>query len=218
MSAFKLFSYYRSSVSHRVRIVLAHKGVDYQYHPVHLLNNGGEQYSSEFLSLNPSGEVPVLIHDGNVLAQSVAIVAYLDRVCPEPRLFPADHFKRAQVIRVCEIINSGIAPLHNLKVLKHLEVLFGANEAQKTLWSLHWVRQGFSSLEKILSDYSGTYCFGDTITAADAFLIPEIIRVKRFGLDINDFPLLSKIHHNCSGHVSFQKACPECQPDTPGTC
>jgi maleylacetoacetate isomerase/maleylpyruvate isomerase len=198
--------------------VLAYKDIDYEYMPIHLLNNGGEQYSEEFLNLNPSGEVPVLIHEDKVLAQSVAIVAYLDRVCPEPRLFPADHFQRAQVIRVCEIVNSGIAPLHNLKVLKQLGTMFGADESQKTAWALYWVKQGFASLEKILSDYAGAYCFGDTITAADAFVVPEIFRVKRFGFDISEFPLLSKINQNCLAHSAFQKACPECQPDTPGSC
>lgn len=141
MKEFALYSYFRSSASYRVRIALGLKGIDYEYRAVHLLNNGGEQLKAEYALINPSHEVPTLIHkkDGQEFAvgQSVAIVDYLDRVAPLPPLFPQDPAERAKVLQVCEIVNSGIQPLHNLRVLKLLSTKFGADENQKNDWTRH---------------------------------------------------------------------------------
>ncbi|MCB0410543.1 MAG: glutathione S-transferase N-terminal domain-containing protein, partial [Flavobacteriales bacterium] len=114
MNQFSLYSYYRSSCSYRVRIALAHKNISYNYIPVHLVQNGGEQFSKAYSEINPKNEVPTLIHGKNSFSQSMAIFNYLDAVVPENLLFPSEKCKRAKVIEFCEIINSGIQPLQNL--------------------------------------------------------------------------------------------------------
>lgn len=214
MSEFTLYSYFRSSASYRVRIALHLKGIKFKYNPVHLLNEGGEQYRTEYKQLNPAAEVPTLVHDGYTLSQSMAIVEYLDQVQPEPRLIPLDPKKGGKVRQFCENINSGIQPLQNLKTVAYLEKEFGFTTEQKEKWMHHWMLLNLQTLESSLNG-SGTYCFGGEVTAADVFLIPQLFAVKRFGVSLDSYPNIRRIEENCLKLEAFKKAYPLSQPDTP---
>lgn len=212
---FKLYNYFRSSSSYRVRIALEYKNLPYSYVPVHLLNNGGEQNSADYQVLNSKREVPTLVHNDNVIAQSVAIIEYLEEIKPEPALFPADPLLKAHVRQACEIINSGIQPLQNLSVLNKLTKDYGITDDQKKVWISDVVTPGLKAFEEFISNKSGEYCFGDTITAADLFLIPQIFSAVRFGVDIKQFKTLSKINDRCLDLKAFKLAHPDSQPDSP---
>jgi maleylacetoacetate isomerase len=189
---------------------------------VHLINNGGEQNSPTYRQLNPSGEVPLLVHYKNsqlvaTIGQSMAIIQYLEDILPSPQLFPAGPEKKAEVIQFCEIINSGIQPLHNLKILNYLEKDLKITSDQKIKWTQLWISSGLTTLEKLLEKTSGDYCFGDSITAADCFLIPQIFAAARFEVSLDAFPLINKINNRCVQLEAFKKAHPSQQVDSPKT-
>lgn len=211
----QLYSYYRSSSAYRVRIALNLKHLKYVYKPIHLLNNGGEQNSPEFQKLNPKKEVPVLIHNDRAISQSVAIIEYLDEIYPLPLLYPTDRYLRSQVRAACEIINSGIQPLQNLSVQKDIQKATGISDEEKAKLTITWIENGLKSFENLINPYRKDFCFGNEITAADIFLVPQIFSSKRFGADINKFPKLLKIYENCVDIDAFKLADPSCQPDTP---
>lgn len=215
MKQFQLWNYFRSSASFRVRIAMHYKGLDFDYKPVHLVRGGGEQHSADYRKLNPLGEVPCLIDTKNdkALSQSVAIFDYLDAMYVEPRLFPEDPYDRAQVLRICEALNSGIQPLQNLKVLKYLEDQLGLNADQRKAWTQHWIKQGLANLEQLLQSTAGSYCYGGEITAADMFLVPQIFTSKRFDVNVGDYPTINRIGELCLKHPAFDKAIPQNQPD-----
>ena len=210
-----LYSYFRSSATFRVRIALNLKEMPYEYRAVHLLNNGGEQHSEEYTKLNPSHEVPTLVHDGKPLGQSLAIMLYLDQIKLEPSLFPKDAHQRALVVQACEIINSGAHPPANLRVLKELEKRFGATQLQKDEWSVFWVQYGLKAYDSLIKPHAGAFSFGDTPTAADAYLFPHLANADRFKVSLENYPTLVKIRTNCEKIPAFVKAGPKFQPDTP---
>lgn len=215
MDSLILYNYYRSSTSYRVRIALHLKKLNFEYRPIHLLNNGGEQFSENYLQINPQAEVPTLLHNQNTIGQSMAIIEYLDEVFKDVPLFPKDSYKKAQVRQFCENINSFIHPVCNLKVLKKLELDCGYDQSKKEAWIQHWVGIGFQTLEKILKQTSGKYCFQDQLTAADLFLSPMIFSAKRFKVDLTPYPTLNKINLTLDNLSAFQLSHPSCQPDTP---
>jgi len=151
----KLFNYFRSSASYRVRIALHWKNLSFEYIPVHLTKAGGEQHSAEYRRLNPMGHVPALVHGEYVLAESLAIIEYLDRVFPERPLLPNDPAARGRVIQISEIINSGIQPYQNLKVLQDFEKTYGWDVTQREDWVRKWVTAGLASLEKVVEKNGG---------------------------------------------------------------
>lgn len=215
MSDLVLYNYFRSSTSYRIRIALHWKGLPFEYRPVHLLKDGGEQNKSQYRNLNPMGGVPTLQHKGRVIAQTMAILEYLEECFPQKPLLPADLYERALVRQICENINSDIHPLGNLKVTQYLTTQLGVSEEAKQQWLTHWITQGFSAVEEILEKTAGTYCVGNTVTAADVFLIPQVVTAQRFHISIDAFPHLKRIFEVCSTLPEFQAAHPGRQIDTP---
>jgi len=216
MPNLSLFNYFRSSTSYRVRIALELKNLKYTYKPVHLLNNGGEQNSEFYRQLSPLGGVPTLLHDEKVIAQSFAIIEYLDEVFTDTTpLFTEDLFKNAKIRQVCETVNADIHPLQNLKVMRYLEKQLQVSDEQKNLWLNKWITEGLAAIEKIVVPFAGKYCFGNSITLADLFLIPQLFSTQRFGVDISQFKILSEINENCLQLAAFKKAHPYRQIDTP---
>lgn len=216
MPNLKLYNYFRSSTSYRVRLALEFKKLSYEYVPVHLLNNGGEQNSESYRKLNPIGGVPTLIHNEKVISQTMAIVEYLDEEFPSTfQLFPKDHFLKAKVRQFCENINADIHGMNNLKVLKYLTEEFKISNDQKDQWTQHWLNQGFMALEKMASETAGQFTFADSITAADLFLGPQIVTAERFNVDVTKYKTLNKIYQNCMALPEFKKAHPFAQIDTP---
>lgn len=209
----KLYSYFRSSASYRVRIALGLKKLNYEYIPVHLLKNGGEQRSDKYKTVTPTAKVPTLVHGDFSISESVAIVDYLESIQPEPPLFPKDAKKRAEIIRFCEVINSGIQPLQNLSVNQYLEAKVPSQPDLKNEWNKHWIASGLEIVESLLSQHAGTYAYGNSVTAADCFLIPQVFASKRFGVDLAPFPNIRRVSEACESLEAFKKAHPSVQPD-----
>ena len=205
-----LYSYWRSSCSHRVRIALNLKGLKYEYKPVNLLK--GEQSRPEFLQLNPVGCVPVLVDDHVVLYDSFAIIMYLEDQYPHNPLLPHDIYKRAINFQAASVVSSTIQPLHNLSLLNYIGEKVGPDE--KLPWAQSIIRRGFKALEKLLKDHTGRYATGDEVFLADIFLAPQLhAAFKRFNIHMNEFPILARLHETYNEIPAFQEALPENQPD-----
>lgn len=214
MSDIVLHNYYRSSTSYRVRIALAMKGLDYIYVPHHLRH--GEHLEPAYLAVNPQGLVPALVlENGGLLTQSLAIIEYLDEIQPEPPLLPKDALGRARVRMLAQMIACDIHPVNNLRVLTSLRTLFGAGDEDVVNWFRHWVNEGFKPLEKILasSPETGTFCHGDTPGLADICLAAQVTNNARFGVDMGPYPVIARINAACMALPAFQKAAPQNQID-----
>lgn len=214
----QLYSYYRSSCSYRVRIALHFKGLSYEYHPVHLVKNGGEQHKPEYAKLNPQELVPTFIDGNFILTQSMAIMEYLEEKYPERPFMPKGQEQRAYVRQISLIQVADIHPINNLKILNHLTVDLGVTQAQKTEWYHKWIRQGFDATEKLLERSAfrtGRYVCGDDVTMADMCLIPQVYNARRYELPMDKYPIICEIEKNCLLLQYFIDASPELQPDAP---
>jgi maleylacetoacetate isomerase/maleylpyruvate isomerase len=213
----KLFGYWRSSAAYRVRIALHLKNIDCESVSVHLVKNGGEQHSDEYIALNPTHLVPTLIDqtvDGElVLNQSMAILDYLDNQYSQSPLYPESIYDKAQVQAIALDIACEIHPVNNLRVQQYLVNKLGVNELDKSAWSHHWMGVGFAALEKKLEKVSGEYCYGDHITIADLCLVPQVYNANRFKVDMSSYPLINSIVERCNQIPAFIKAMPENQDD-----
>jgi maleylpyruvate isomerase len=211
----RLHSYWRSSASWRVRIGLNWKGLAFEYHPVHLLKDGGQQKSPEHTRLNPLQRVPVLEveENGRVrhYAESMAILEYLEERWPDPPLLPKDLGDRALARQAAEIVNSSIQPFQNTHVQKHVKHELHADEKA---WARHFIRNGLTALETLLRGTAGTYAIGDAVSLADCFLVPQLYHARRFEVDVAPFPTLTRIEGACMALPAFQAAHAERQPDS----
>jgi maleylpyruvate isomerase len=209
----KLYGYFRSSASYRVRIALNMKGLDYEQVSVHLAK--GRQYTPEFSGISPQNLVPVLEHDGQRLYQSPAIIEYLDEKFAQPAFLPADLPGRNRARSLALICACEIHPLNNTRVLAYLTDTLKLSDDQKNAWYRHWVTVGFTALEKRLATetQTGRFCHGDTPGFADIMLVPQVANANRFKVDLQPFPTIRRINETCLALEPFEKAMPQNQPD-----
>jgi maleylpyruvate isomerase len=210
----KLYGYWRSSATWRVRIALNYKGLTYDYQPVHLAHGGGEQHLAEYRTLNPMEQVPTLILDDHAserrLTQSLAIIEYLEEQFPHRPLLPRDPYLRARARQLAEIINSGIQPLQNLAVLQKVKHELGADDQA---WARHFIAHGLPALERLAADVAGKFLVGDEPTIADLCLVPQLYNARRFQVDISGLALLARVEQACNQLAAFAAAHPDRQPD-----
>lgn len=210
----KLYNYWRSSASWRVRIGLAFKGLSYEYVPVHLVKDGGQQNTPEYRQKNPMRTVPLLEWEegGQLLrlSQSLAILEYLEETHPQPPLLPRDALGRARARMLAEMVNSGIQPLQNTAVLQRIK---GELKGDEKAWTAYWIERGLTALEASVTPLAGTYCVGDQPSVADVCLVPQLYGARRFGVDLAAFPTLTRIEAACNALPAFQAAQPDRQPD-----
>lgn len=207
----KLYDYYRSSAAYRVRIALNLKQCEYQSHPIHLLNNGGEQYSAEYKRINPLSLVPSLQDGDLIINESIAIIEYLDEKFPSPPLLPNDMTEKARIRAFALTIVADTHPLCNLRVGKYLTDEFNATDVQRKQWIQHWIHLGFSALETQLTEQqlaTTKFCFGNTPSLADVCLVPQFFSAQRFECDLTRFPTLKRIVDNCNELSAFANAYP----------
>lgn len=202
-----LHDYFRSSASYRVRIALNLKGVPYTAAPTSLL--AGEQKSDAYRALNPQGFVPALEAGEAVVTQSFAIIDWLDRVYPEPRLIPEEPAKRARSIAMAMAIGCDIHPLNNLRVLKYLTSDLGLREDIRDRWIRHWISEGFAALEAMAATAEGPYLGGATPDVADLFLVPQMYNARRFDVDLTPYPALVAADAAACALDAFAAAAPE---------
>lgn len=215
----KLYSYFRSSASYRVRIALNLKKLPYEVVPIHLLKNGGQQFSPEYRQLNPDALVPALIDESAegsaTLTQSLAIIEYLEETHPETPLLPKNPLDRAYVRSLALSISCDIHPLNNLRVLRYLVRNLKVDEDNKNAWYRHWCEQGLAAIETTLArdPRVGKYSYQDTPTLADCCLVPQVANAQRFNCDLSKMPTVLRIHDACMELDAFVKASPANQPD-----
>lgn len=212
----KLYGYWRSSASYRTRIALNLKQLEYEYIPVHLVKDGGQQKSAEYQTLNPSKLVPTFVdEDADItLSQSLAIIEYLDEKYPEHcELLPKHAQDRARVRMLAYEMACDTQPLANLRVLNLLKDQYDANDDQVKSWVQHWVNEGFTALSKKIETRAGKFAYGYQVTLADLCLVPQVYNALRFGVDISAFPLIEKVYNNCMALEAFALAAPEKQVD-----
>lgn len=211
----KLYSYFRSSAAFRVRIALNLKGVAYETIPRHLLRGGGEHLRPEYLTANPQGLIPALQDGGSVLAQSLAIIEYLEEQYPQPPLLPRDAMLRAQVRAMALGIACDMHPLQNLRVTNYLSRTLAQSDEVVAEWRRHWVALGFGALEELVKRHSGDgrHCCGDSVTLADVLLLPQLFSARRFEVDLEPYPRLRAIGAHLETLPAFVKAAPQAQPD-----
>lgn len=206
----KLYSFFRSTASYRVRIALALKGLSYETVSIRFSDNAHRTES--FRKVNPQRRVPALdLGDGNTLIQSLAIIEYLDETHPEPPLLPKDPIERARVRAVAQIISCDIHPLNNVGTRQVLTGMFGADDKALDEWTAYWIQEGFAAIDRLLEP--GPYAFGEAITLADLCIVPQVFNAHRYNVPLDDFPRLVAVEATARQHPAFLAAAPEAQPD-----
>ena len=207
-----LYSYWRSTTSYRVRIALNLKGLEYETRSVDLV--AGAQRAPEYAAINPSQGVPALVlEDGTVLTQSMAILDYLDALVPEPALLPSDPVQRARVMAAAHVIALDIHPVNNLKVVGRLKGEHSASAEDGIAWMQHWMVEGFRAYLALLTLNSHKFSFGDTPLLCDLCLVAQLYNAHRWGVDMSEFPRLLEIEAEAMKVDAFQRAKPDAQPD-----
>jgi maleylpyruvate isomerase len=209
----KLYNFFRSGTSHRLRIALNLKGIDYEYVAVDLRSE--EHLGADFKAVNPQGLVPALVDGDLTLIQSPAIIEWLEERCPTPPLLPANPDGRARVRALAAIVGCDIHPINNRRVLEYLRRTLGCDEAAVQAWCATWIDAGFAALEALLAAdlRRGAFCFGDAPTLADVYLVPQVESARRFKVDLAPYPHIVAIDRACAELEAFRRAAPAVQPD-----
>ena len=213
-----LYSFFRSSTSHRLRIALQLKGLHTRYRTIDL--RAEEHTFADYKALNPQGLVPSLVlPSGEVLTQSPAIIEWLEEAHPQPALLPEQIGARARVRGMAALVGCDVHPLHNRRVLNYLRREFHQDEVAVNAWCAQWITQGFDALETLLRADSSrlSYCYGNTPGLADVYLVPQVESARRFDIDVSKWPNIHAVDVACSKLQAFQLAAPAVQPDAPAT-
>jgi maleylacetoacetate isomerase len=211
----KLYGYFRSSATYRVRIALNLKGIAWEPVLIDLRAPASAQHSAEFRALNPHGLIPVLQDGNQVISESLAIIEYLEESYPTPALLPRAAAQRAQVRSLALAIACDIHPLNNLRVLNYLRAPLGHDDAAVNAWYAHWIALGFAALEQEARRLSGDgrHLYGRAVTLADVCLVPQMANAHRFNCDVTPFPTLCAICAHLDSLPEFARAAPAAQPD-----
>lgn len=211
----KLYTFFRSSASYRVRIALNLKGLGYEQAAIHLRRGGGEQLTAAYRKVNPQALVPALEDDGRILTQSLAIIEYLEEKHPNPPLLPKDPADKALVRSMALMIACEVHPIQNLRVLNYVKATYNQTDEQVNKWAQHWIDLGLSALQEMIvaQPKRGKFCFGDSPTLADICLIPQLGNARRYGCDLAKYPTILEIENHCNALPAFANAVPEKQPD-----
>ena len=211
----KLYTYWRSSASYRVRMALNLKSIPYEQIPIHLVRDGGQQHQADYKQLNPQGLVPTLIHENQIITQSIAMLEYIEERFPQQALMPSDAFGRARVRSLANVIACDTHPINNLRVLNYLTGTLGHDEQTKLDWYRHWTALGLDAFEAMLasSDQTGRCCYGDEPTIADCCLLPQVYNARRFDCDESGWPEIRRIAAYLETIPAIADAAPENQPD-----
>jgi maleylacetoacetate isomerase len=210
-----LYQFWRSSASWRVRWALAIKGIPFTSVPVDL--GRGEQLGDEHRARNPMGHVPALFIDGRTLAESVAILEYLEETRPDSPLYPKDHGARARVRQVVEVVNSGIQPLQNPAVTER----HSKDHAAQAAFRKYFNERGLTALETLLGTIAaeipgeGGFAVGGALTAADLCIVPQLNAARRFHVDVASYPRLLAVEAAALATPHAKGALPENQPGAP---
>lgn len=211
----RLYTFFRSSTSYRLRIALALKGLAYE--AVYTSLPKMQHKDAAYLALNPQGLVPALVaDDGKVYTQSMAMIEWLDERYPHPPLMPGTSDEKWYVRAVSQIIGCDIHPLNNVRVLKYLKSAYGLDEEKVNRgWYGHWIAEGLGSLEAFLAAQkrTGRYCLAEQVSMADVCLVPQVFNAQRFGCDVKPYPLTMRIFEQCMALPAFFETQPAKQPD-----
>ncbi len=211
----KLYTFFRSSASYRVRIALNLKSISYEQAPIHLRRGGGEQLSAAYRAINPQALVPALEDNGKILTQSLAIIEYLEEKFPNPALLPKDPADKALVRSMAMVIACEVHPIQNLRVLNYVKATYNQTDQQVNKWAQHWIDLGLGALQEMIiaQPKRGKFCFGAAPTLADICLIPQLGNARRYGCDLAKYPTILEIEKTCNALPAFANAAPEKQPD-----
>lgn len=209
----KLYNFFRSGTSHRLRIALNLKGIDYDYVAVDLRTE--EHLGAAFKAINPQQLVPALVDGDLTLIQSPAIIEWLEERFPSPPLLPSKLEDRARVRAMAAIVGCDIHPINNRRVLEYLRKQLGCDETAVKIWCRTWVSAGFEAMEDMLAADSGRgeFCFGNAPSLADVYLVPQVESARRFEIDLSPFPHIVAVDRACARLDAFVRAVPSAQLD-----